>query len=98
MNEFKRGRTNIFDDERPGHSLTTTTDDIVEKVHRIVIDDRRLTLLEIFEAAGISSERAHCAHNFTEKLTNEKNYRALGPALAHCRSKGDPSRHVKRVS
>lgn len=57
--EFKRGRTSIFDEERAGRPKTATTLDIVEKVHRIVMDDDQLKLDEIAPVAGISHERVH---------------------------------------
>ena len=57
--EFKRGRRSIFDEERPGRPKTATIDEIIDKVHGIVMDDRRLTVVEIAETAGISTERVH---------------------------------------
>lgn len=62
VNEFKRGRTSVEDDPRSGRPKTVTTPDIVDKVHDIVLKDRRLKLSEIVK---ISKERVHFI------LTNE---------------------------
>lgn len=62
VGKFKRDRTSIFDEERSGRSKTATTDKIIDYVHQIVIDDRRLILREISDAASISHERVHILH------------------------------------
>lgn len=55
--EFKRGRTIIFDDERPGRPREVTIPELVDKIHGMVIDDRRVRVCEIAEAVGMSRER-----------------------------------------
>ncbi|UYV74798.1 hypothetical protein LAZ67_12001016 [Cordylochernes scorpioides] len=55
--DFKRGRTSLEDDLREGQPKTTTTLETIEKIHNIVLDDRRVKLGEIAEAVGISEER-----------------------------------------
>ncbi|XP_014486574.1 PREDICTED: putative uncharacterized protein FLJ37770, partial [Dinoponera quadriceps] len=55
--EFKRGRTSLKDDPRKGRPKTATTPETIEKVHNIVLDDRRLKVCEIAEAVGISEEK-----------------------------------------
>lgn len=55
--EFKRGRTSLEDDPREGRPKTATTPETIEKVHDIVLDDRRVKVREIAEAVGISEER-----------------------------------------
>ncbi|KMQ83449.1 histone-lysine n-methyltransferase setmar [Lasius niger] len=68
--EFKRGRTSLVDDERSGRQKTATTTDNIEKVHQMVLDDRRIKVREIAEAVGISKERV--CHILTEDLGMKK--------------------------
>jgi predicted XRE-type DNA-binding protein len=44
--------------------------DIVEKIHGIVLEDRRIKVREIVEVVGISTERMH--HILHEKLSMKK--------------------------
>ncbi|GJQ68745.1 hypothetical protein Trydic_g17277 [Trypoxylus dichotomus] len=37
QNEFKRGRTPVFDEDRLTHSITVTTVDMIDKVHDILL-------------------------------------------------------------
>lgn len=68
--EFKRGRTNLYDDERVGRPKTATNQDIVQKVHRLVLNDRRIKVREIAEAVSISKERV--CHILVEHLNMRK--------------------------
>jgi histone-lysine N-methyltransferase SETMAR len=54
VNEFKRGRTNTSDAERSGRPNEVTTPEIVDKIHDMVLEDRRVKVREIEEATGIS--------------------------------------------
>jgi transposase len=56
--EFKRGRTSLEDDPCEGHPKSATTTEIIEQVHDMVLDDRRMKVHEIAEAIGISKECA----------------------------------------
>jgi len=57
MGEFKRGRTSTSDAERSGRPKEVTTEEMVNKVHDIVIDDPKIKLREIVEMTNISYER-----------------------------------------
>lgn len=59
VNEFKRGRTSIDDAPRPGAPKTAVVPEIVDKIHDLVLTDRRLKVRELAEATNISSERVH---------------------------------------
>jgi hypothetical protein len=45
--------------EYSGHPVEATTPEIVDKIHDMVMDDRRVKVREIASAVGISSERVH---------------------------------------
>ena len=54
--EFKRGRTGLEGDPREGRPKSATTPEIIEQVHDMVLDDRRMKVREIAETIGISKE------------------------------------------
>jgi len=51
--EFKRGRASLEDDPRGGRPKSATTPEIIEQVHDMVLDDRRMKVREIAENIGI---------------------------------------------
>ena len=51
---FQDGREDVEDDERPGRPSTSTTDENVEKVKEMVMNDRRITIREVANDVGIS--------------------------------------------
>jgi transposase len=54
--EFKHGRTSLEDDPRDGHPKSAITPEIIEQVHDMVLDDRRIKVRETAETTGISKE------------------------------------------
>ncbi|KAG5329352.1 SETMR methyltransferase, partial [Acromyrmex charruanus] len=54
FNEFKRGRSSVFDEESPGRPADVVTEEIVEKVHDMIFADRRTKMHEVAEAVGVS--------------------------------------------
>jgi len=51
---FQEGREDVEDDERPGRPSTSTIDDNVEKVKKMIIDNRRIIIREVADDVGIS--------------------------------------------
>ena len=56
---FQNGREDVEDDERPGRSSTSTTDENVEKVKEMVMNDRQITIREVADVVGISNGSYH---------------------------------------
>jgi histone-lysine N-methyltransferase SETMAR len=83
--EFKRGRTSLEDDPREGRPKSATTPEIIEQVHDMVFNDRRMKVREIAETTGISKERV--GYILHEEVDMKKTLRKMGAALAHSRSK-----------
>ena len=54
FNEFRCGHISISDAERPGRSKEVTSQEMVDKIHDIVLNDRRLNVREINETVTIS--------------------------------------------
>ena len=57
--EFKGSRQSLEDDPRPGRPVTVATPEMVNKVHDIVMTDRRVTERYIASTVVISHERVH---------------------------------------
>jgi transposase len=55
--EFKHGRASLEDDPHEGRPKSATTAEIIEQVHDMVLDDRRMKVREIAETIDISKER-----------------------------------------
>lgn len=55
---FKRGREIVEDNPHSGHPVTATSEEIIEKIHDMMLNDRRLKVREISEVMRISTERA----------------------------------------
>ena len=57
--EFKRGRKSLEDDLRPGRPMTVSTKANFDKIHDMLLSDRRLTERYIAQEMGMSLERVH---------------------------------------
>ena len=51
---FKEGREDVEDDDRPGRPSTSITDDNVEQVKKMILENRRITIREVADDVGIS--------------------------------------------
>jgi transposase len=77
--EFKRGRTSLEDDPCEGRPNSATTPEIIEQVHDMVLDDRRMKVREIAETIGISKE--HVGYILHEELDMKKLCARWAPRL-----------------
>ena len=55
--EFCCGRISTSDAERPGRRKEVTSQEMIDKIHEIVLNDRRLKVREISETVNISVGR-----------------------------------------
>ena len=51
---FQDGREDVEDDESPGRPSTSTTNENVEKLKEMVMNDHRITIREVANDVGIS--------------------------------------------
>jgi histone-lysine N-methyltransferase SETMAR len=56
---FQSGHMNTSDAKRSGRPVEATTPEIIDKIHDMVMDDKRVKVREFASAVGISSERVH---------------------------------------
>ena len=53
-NPFKEGQVDVNDDDHPGRPSTLTSDENIEAVTKMILDNRRITIREIAGDVGIS--------------------------------------------
>ena len=62
--EFKRGRESLEDDPRSGRRSTPTTLGNIDRIHQMVMNNRRLTISHLANVISISRERVeNILHN-----------------------------------
>jgi len=54
--QFKSGDFSTCDAPRPGRPKTVTTPEIIDQIHELILDDRRISAKSITEQLGISCE------------------------------------------
>jgi len=57
VTQFKRGDFSTCDVSRPGRLITVTTPDIIDQIHKLILEDRRISAKSIAKQLGISRER-----------------------------------------
>ena len=55
--QFKRGDFSTCDVPRPGRPKTTTTPEIIDQIHELILEDRRISAKSKSEQVDISRER-----------------------------------------
>jgi len=53
--QFKRGDFSTCDAPRPGRPKTVTTPEIIDQIHKLILEDRRISAKSIAEQLGIST-------------------------------------------
>ncbi|KYN09459.1 PREDICTED: uncharacterized protein LOC108769730 [Trachymyrmex cornetzi] len=69
---FSEGREDVNDEERAGRPSTSTTDENIDEVKKIVLANRRITVREVAEDLNISIGSCHSI--FTNDLWKNKNW------------------------
>ena len=54
--QFKRGDFSTCDVPRPGRPKTVTTPEVIDQIHELILEDRRISAKSIAEQLGISRE------------------------------------------
>lgn len=57
--DFKRGRATTSDAERSGRPKEAVTSENIRKIHKIILNNRKVKLSEIADTLKISTERVH---------------------------------------
>ena len=53
-NGFREGREDVYDNARTSRLSTSTTDENIEAVKKMILDNRRITIREVAVIVGIS--------------------------------------------
>ena len=83
--QFKRGDFSTCDEPRPGISKTVTTPEIIDQIHKLILEDRRNSVKSIAEQLGISRDRVGSIIH--EDLDMQKPLREVGPEMPERGSK-----------
>ncbi|XP_048252714.1 protein GVQW3-like [Haliotis rufescens] len=59
VKEFQRGRGSLEDDARSGRPSTSTSPENIDTVHKLVMENRCITLHELEETTGLSYRSIH---------------------------------------
>lgn len=106
---FTEGREDVDDDERPGVATTSTSEENIETVKKIILENRRITIREVAEDVGISIGSCHAifsnvlgmkrvAAKFVPKLLNfEQKQRRISIAQECLNVVNDDPGLLKRV-
>ena len=63
--QFRTGRASTSDAERTGRPKEVVTPENIKKIHKMILNDRKVKLIEIAEALKISKERVgHIVHEY----------------------------------
>ena len=84
-NRFKKGRKDVNDDVHTGRPSTSTTDENIEAVKKLILDNRLITIRVVTDDVGISY--GSCQANFTVVLGMECAAAKIFPKLLNFEQK-----------
>lgn len=73
---YSEGREDVNDEERAGRSSTSTTDEKIDEVKKIILANRRIIVREVAEDLNISTGSCHSI------FTNDLGMRRVAAKLA----------------
>ncbi|UYV64656.1 hypothetical protein LAZ67_3001551 [Cordylochernes scorpioides] len=82
---FSKGREDVNDEERAGRPSTSTTDEKINEVEKIILANRRITVREVAEDLNISI--GSCHSNFINDLGMRRVAAKFVPKLLNCDQK-----------
>ncbi|KAG5308114.1 SETMR methyltransferase, partial [Acromyrmex insinuator] len=83
---FSEGREDVNDEERAGRPSTSTTDENIDEVKKIVLANRRITIREVAKDVNISIGSCHSifTNDLTKNNTLMMSQPPYSPDLAPC--------------
>ena len=91
---FKEGREDVNDDARPGRPSTSTTDENIGAVKKMILHNNRITLREVVDHVGISF--GSCQAIFTDVLSMKRAAAKIVPKLLNFEQKNVACTSLRR--
>ncbi|UYV85141.1 hypothetical protein LAZ67_X004711 [Cordylochernes scorpioides] len=88
---FSEGREDVNDEERAGRPSTSTTDEKINEVEKMILANRRITVREVAEDLNISI--GSCHSNFINDLGMRRVRREIRTKIAQLRPKTASNEH-----
>ena len=85
LNRFKEGREDVHDDARSDRTSLSTTDENIEAVKEMILDNRRISIREVADDVGISF--GSCQTIFNDVLGMEGSTAKIVSKLLHFEQK-----------
>ena len=93
--QFKRGDFSTCDVPRPGRPKTVTTPEIIDQIHELILEDRRISTKSTAEQLGISRERVGSINH--EDLDMRKLSAKWVPKCLNADQKRQPCQSAEKI-
>jgi len=95
MARFKRDDFSTCDVPRPGRPKTVTTPEIIDQIHELILEDRRISTKSTAEQLGISRERVGSINH--EDLDMRKLSAKWVPKCLNADQKRQPCQSAEKI-